>query len=54
MYYIFCCRLGHNRFPQGFSDSRDRFNIVTDPIVRDVDRVNKSVDDVLGQILTVQ
>ena len=30
------------------------FNIITDPIVRDIDRVNKSVDDVLSQMLTVQ
>ena len=44
--------ISENRLPQGFSDSADRFNIITDPIVRDVDRVSKSVYDLLGQIST--
>ena len=36
------------------TDSGVRFNIISDPIVSDIDRVNKRVDDVLGQLHTVQ
>ena len=39
----------YKRLPMGYSDSSDQFLMATDPIVAGVDRVDKSIDDVLGQ-----
>ena len=33
----------------GYSDSSDQFLLHTDPLVRGIPRVEKSVDDILGQ-----
>ena len=46
----FCYR----RLPQGFNDSGDAFGYLTDDIVKEIPRVVKSVDDLLGQCRTLQ
>ena len=38
----------------GDSDAGDCFNMATDPVVKDLERVRKSIDDLLGKMLTLQ
>ena len=35
--------------PQGYADMGDRFNMTTEPLIRGVAHVIKSVDNLLGQ-----
>ena len=42
-------KFSYRRLPQGFNDSGDAFGYLTDEIVKDIPRVVKLVDDLLGQ-----
>ena len=42
------------RLPQGWYDSGDKFNFLTDGVSKNLDRVIKSVDDLLGQVRSLQ
>ena len=56
-YLNFITPFGKFRFlhrPMGYSDSGDAFNIATDPIVKDLERVRKSINNLLGQMETLQ
>ena len=39
----------YNKLPMVYSDSSDQFLIHSDPLVRGIKQVDKSVDDILGQ-----
>ena len=39
----------YNRLPMGYSDASDQFLIASDPLVRGIPRVSKSIDDIIGQ-----
>ena len=47
-------KFGYRRLPQGFNDSGDAFGYLMDDIVKEIPRVVKSVNDLLGQCRTIQ
>ena len=40
--------------PQGYADSGDQFNVIADPLVKDIPRTLKSIDDILYQAESIQ
>ena len=42
----------YNRLPMGYSDASDQFLIASDPLVRGIPRVSKSIDDIIGHYQT--
>ena len=42
------------RLPQGWNDSGDNFNFLTDGVSKNMERVIKSIDDLLGQVRSLK